>query len=101
VGKDTTYDAELAVLRKRFATNLRAIRTEQAGYAQEDLAHVARLHRTEIGLLERGKRDPRLSTLLLLAEALGVTLDDLARDTEPPQHRQQSPTAMRGLRAQP
>jgi transcriptional regulator with XRE-family HTH domain len=34
----------------------------------------AGLHRTEIGLLERGARVPRIDTLLKLAAALGVSL---------------------------
>jgi transcriptional regulator with XRE-family HTH domain len=35
------------------------------------------LHRTEVGLLERAEREPRLSTLVRLSRALGVTLADL------------------------
>jgi transcriptional regulator with XRE-family HTH domain len=54
-----------------FARNLRAARVE-AGLSQERLSELARLHRTEISLLERGERDPKLSTILRLADALGV-----------------------------
>jgi transcriptional regulator with XRE-family HTH domain len=57
--------------RDLFARNLRAARRE-AGLSQERLGVLARLHRTEISLLERGERDPKLSTILRLAEALGV-----------------------------
>jgi transcriptional regulator with XRE-family HTH domain len=39
---------------------------------QEELADRAELHRTEIGLLERGLRVPRIDTLLRLAAALAV-----------------------------
>ena len=39
---------------------------------QEALADRAGLHRTEIGLLERGHRVPRVDTLLRLAAALAV-----------------------------
>ena len=39
---------------------------------QEALAGRAELHRTEIGLLERGQRVPRIDTLLRLAAALGI-----------------------------
>jgi transcriptional regulator with XRE-family HTH domain len=35
----------------------------------------ASLHRTEIGLLERGARVPRIDTLVKLAAALGVRID--------------------------
>ena len=57
--------------RKRFARNLRKYRVESA-LSQEALASRARLHRTEISLLERGDRDPRLSTVVRLAGALEI-----------------------------
>lgn len=57
--------------RKRFARNLRKHRVESA-LSQEALASRARLHRTEISLLERGDRDPRLSTVVRLAHALEI-----------------------------
>jgi transcriptional regulator with XRE-family HTH domain len=56
---------------QRFGVNLVALR-ERAGLSQEDLAFRAALHRTEIGLLERGARLPRIDTLVKLAGALGV-----------------------------
>jgi len=56
---------------KRFAQNL--LRTREAtDVTQEELAFRASLHRTEIGLLERGGRMPRIDTLAKLAGALGV-----------------------------
>ena len=57
--------------RKRFARNLRKRRVESR-LSQEALASRARLHRTEISLLERGDRDPRLSTVVRLAAALEI-----------------------------
>ena len=51
--------------------NLR-VQRELAGLSQERLSALARLHRTEISLIERGRRDPRLSTVVRLADALGV-----------------------------
>jgi transcriptional regulator with XRE-family HTH domain len=62
--------------RELFARNLRAAR-RRAGLSQERLSALARLHRTEISLLERGERDPRLSTVFRLAEALGVAATSL------------------------
>ena len=56
---------------KQFGDNLSRLR-EQAGITQEDLAFRASLHRTEIGLLERGGRIPRIDTLAKLAGALEV-----------------------------
>ena len=67
--------------RARFAANLRRHRT-RAGLSQERLGFVCKLHRTEISLLERGERDPRLSTVVRIARALDVPpsalLDDVA-----------------------
>ena len=42
--------------------------------SHEDLARRPSLHRTEIGLIERGKREPRLGTIVKLAGALEVPL---------------------------
>lgn len=56
---------------ERFAENLLRAR-EAASLSQEELAFRAALHRTEIGLLERGARTPRIDTLAKLAGALGV-----------------------------
>jgi transcriptional regulator with XRE-family HTH domain len=56
---------------KQFGANLSHLRA-RAGITQEDLSFRASLHRTEIGLLERGGRIPRIDTLAKLAGALGV-----------------------------
>lgn len=54
-----------------FGARLRAFR-EERGLSQEDLAFEAKLHRTHISLIERGKRSVRLETLEALARALKV-----------------------------
>jgi transcriptional regulator with XRE-family HTH domain len=54
---------------ERFAINLRRIRAE-AGVSQEALGHMCDLHRTEVSLLERAGREPRLATIVKLAGAL-------------------------------
>jgi transcriptional regulator with XRE-family HTH domain len=64
--------------RRRFAENLRRLR-QQRGLSQEALGAACDLHRTEISLLERAGRDPRLSTLTRLARGLGVPVSDLLR----------------------
>jgi transcriptional regulator with XRE-family HTH domain len=56
-------------VRKQFATNLRRHR-DRAGLSQEALADLCDLHRTEISLLERCKRSPRLETIVILARGL-------------------------------
>lgn len=64
-----------------FGVNLRRER-ERRGLSQERLGFLSGLHRTEVSLLERGQRDPRLSTIARLANGLGVPpsalLDDVA-----------------------
>jgi transcriptional regulator with XRE-family HTH domain len=57
--------------REQFAANLRGLRLT-ADLSQEDLSDLSGLHATEISRLERGVRDPRLSTIVRLASALRV-----------------------------
>ena len=61
---------------ERFAANLRRARTA-SGISQEELGHRCDLHRTEISLLERAGREPRLGTIVKLAGALETTPGDL------------------------
>jgi transcriptional regulator with XRE-family HTH domain len=61
---------------ERFAANLRQART-RAGISQEELGYRCELHRTEISLLERAGREPRLATLVKLAGALDTTPAEL------------------------
>jgi len=62
--------------RDRFAVNLRRAR-EAAGISQEELAEHCEIHRTEVSLLERGGREPRLGTMVKLAVSLGTTPEAL------------------------
>jgi transcriptional regulator with XRE-family HTH domain len=69
-------------VREQFARNLRHYR-DAAGLSQEALANVCDLHRTEISLLERCKRSPRLETIVVLSRGLRLSsptllLDDIA-----------------------
>ncbi len=45
--------------------------------SQEELANNCGLHRTYIGAVERGERNVTLSTLEVLADALGVDVPEL------------------------
>jgi transcriptional regulator with XRE-family HTH domain len=63
-------------VRAQFAANLRTER-ERAGLSQEALANACDLHRTEISLLERRKRSPRLETIVILARGLGISAAEL------------------------
>ena len=53
----------------QFAKNLRRHR-ERLDLSQEALAEICGLHRTEISLLERCKRSPRLETIVILSRGL-------------------------------
>jgi len=66
---------------ERFAANLRRER-KRVGLSQEALAEATELHRTEISLLERAGREPRLVTIVKLARGLGVPLAALINDIE-------------------
>jgi transcriptional regulator with XRE-family HTH domain len=61
---------------ERFAENLVNLR-RAAGFSQEELAFRAAIHRTQVSLLESGKRLPRLETLIKLAGALEASPADL------------------------
>jgi transcriptional regulator with XRE-family HTH domain len=66
----------VSVVATTFGENLRRHR-RQADISQEELGFRAGLHRTEIGLLERGERTPRIDTLVKLSSGLGARPDDL------------------------
>lgn len=53
--------------------NVRAARLARQ-MSQEELAELCGLHRTYVGSVERGERNATLSTLEVLAEALGVSV---------------------------
>jgi transcriptional regulator with XRE-family HTH domain len=63
-------------LRAILATNVRAFRKAN-GLSQEALADACELHRTYIGSVERQERNVSLSTLEILASALGVSVPEL------------------------
>jgi transcriptional regulator with XRE-family HTH domain len=68
-------------IRQQFGLNLRGLRN-RAGLSQEELGERCELDRTEISLLERGLRFPRLDTVVKLARALelespGELLDEI------------------------
>ncbi len=63
---------------ERFAANLRRARLAR-GMTQEGLADASELHRTHISLLEKAKRDPKLTTIAKLARGLQTTPAKLMR----------------------
>jgi transcriptional regulator with XRE-family HTH domain len=52
---------------------------EARGWSQEGFAHEGGLGRSFAGAIERGEKDIRLSTLIQLARALGVSLSQLLK----------------------
>lgn len=54
-----------------FGRTIRRLRHAR-GLSQEALADLAKIHRTYIGSVERGERNPTLTMIHRLAEALGV-----------------------------
>ena len=68
-------------LARDFGKVLRETRKRQ-GLSQQSLALETDLDRTYISLLERGKRQPSLRTLFILAEALGTRASALVRKLE-------------------
>ena len=63
-------------LHAAFGAELRAVRVRR-GLSQDDLAAVSGLHRTYIGGIERGERNPSLTNIGRLAEALDVPVAEL------------------------
>lgn len=67
-----------------FGLRVRSTRTA-AGLSQEQLAHLAGLHRTYVGSVERGERNISLLNILTLATVLGVDAGSLVCGmTRPP-----------------
>lgn len=60
----------------RFGENMKRHR-RRAGLSQEELGFRANLHRTEIGMLERGIRLPRLDTIIKVAGGIEIDTAEL------------------------
>jgi len=68
-------------VRSAFGLAVRAARLAR-GWSQEQLSEAAGLDRTYVSSLERGLRNPTLTTQQRLAKALGMPLQDLIREAE-------------------
>ena len=67
-------------VQKAFGEALREVRSGR-GLSQQDLALESELDRTYISLLERGLRQPTITTLIALADALDVDPTILVKRT--------------------
>ncbi len=95
---ENAYTVERAHMLSTFGERLRTVR-EQRGLSQETLATRADVHRTHIGALEQGQRDPHLSMLLILADALIVPPGDLFDGLPVPRERKPATHAKSGWKA--
>ena len=68
-------------LEEAFGQVLREIRQDQ-NMSQERLGYESGYHRTYIGLLERGKKNPSLTTIINIANALNIKASDLIKRIE-------------------
>jgi len=60
----------------KFGQQLQKVR-QAKGITQEELAGLLAMHRTYIGLIERGQRNPTIRTLYKIAKALKVPVSEL------------------------
>ena len=66
---------------KRFGKKVRLLRT-QKGLSQEELAGRADVHRTFIGMVERGEKNATLVTIIKISGGLEITEAELMADLE-------------------
>lgn len=72
MGKPITHKQIL----EKFGQKMQKTR-QASGVTQEELAARLGMHRTYIGLIERGERNPTIRTLYKISKALKVTADKL------------------------
>lgn len=68
-------NSESKILNK-FGARVRKLR-KMRGYSQEELAHKAGMHRTYVGMIERGEKNITLVNIEKLAIALELKLHEL------------------------
>lgn len=65
-------------IQQRVGKNIRELR-KAAGHRQDVFAERAGINRTHMGMIERGEVNVTLQTLKIVADALGVTVNDLTK----------------------
>lgn len=65
--------------REEFGERLRYLRRSRVTYSQGDFAYYVGLDRSYISGLERGKRNPTLETLVILARGLDIHPSELLK----------------------
>ena len=66
----------MSTIQKQFGGRVRYLRLAK-GLSQEELAFRAGVHRTYLGGIERGERNPSLKNIAAIAKALDVSLSQL------------------------
>ena len=66
---------------KQFGARIRQLRYEQH-ISQEELAEKCDLHRTYVGGIERGERNPSLENIKKIASAFKINLSELFKEVE-------------------
>lgn len=75
----TDIEKKIIEARRKLGDRIRDLRKE-CGKGQDEFAFMAGIHRTHIGSIENAKIDPRHSTLYKIADAFGITLEELFED---------------------
>jgi transcriptional regulator with XRE-family HTH domain len=57
-------------------------RRKATAFTQEGFADHIKMHRSQYGFLEQGRKDARLSTLERVCNGLGITLAELMEDVQ-------------------
>lgn len=78
--KNETDPKPTVDLDRSFGPNLTYWRRKR-GYSQEQLAELAEIHRTEVGRLENGVREPKFGIINKLAGALEIEQGELFKGT--------------------
>jgi Predicted transcriptional regulators len=66
---------------RTFGRNVARVRVEK-GFSQDKLAEKANLDRTYLSGIERGVRNPGIKTVLRIAQALDVGVDNFCKGVE-------------------
>jgi len=68
----------MAEISSKLGQNLKRIRTKKK-MSQGDVARALDVHRAYVSGIENGKRNPTLATIQKVANALGVSADELLK----------------------
>jgi transcriptional regulator with XRE-family HTH domain len=71
----------MITIQQKLGRAVRRLRS-QADYSQESFAAAAGIHRTYMGLVERGRVAATVTTVEKIAAALGITISTLLAEAE-------------------